>query len=491
MQTQCAKKLRFLGIALMVLASSMIASAQEPATGTWTKLTHQPTVQTDTALVLTDGTVMMHQYNSGTWWRLTPTLEGSYVNGTWTQLASMQSGYAPLYFASAVLPDGRVLVEGGEYNNLQGVETNLGDIYDPTTNTWTTVAPPSGWRTIGDSPAIVLPNGTFMMGQGGQPSRLQVLFNASTLTWSSTGTGKADGFSEEGFALVPNGDVLTVDTEDGTNSELYNPSTSVWSSAGSTIVVLPNSGGLGIVPEMGPLVQRPDGTVVAFGATTSTSVFNTANGTWTVGPSFPNGDDMADGPGAILPDGNILVYTSPGVFSGTGSFYEFTTSDTFVSAPNTGSGASLQSWEGRLLVLPTGQILYAAADGQSIDVELYTSPGKPNNAWRPSITGGPSTVTHGDSYTISGKQFNGFSAGAAYGDDAQMSTSFPLVVIRNTATKHFFFARTHNFSTMGIATGSTIVSASFDVPAGIETGPSTVYVVANGIPSAGKAITVN
>jgi len=200
---------------------------------------------------------------------------------------------------------------------------------------------------------------------------------------------------------------------------------------------------------------------------------------------------MADGPGAILPDGNILVYTSPGVFSGTGSFYEFTTGNTFVTAPNTLSGASLQSWEGRLLVLPTGQILYAAADGSTIDVELYTHAGTINSAWRPTITSVPSTVTHGNTYPLSGTQLNGLSAGAAYGDDAQMATSFPLVVIRNTASKHFFFARTHNFSTMGIATGSTIVSTSFDVPTGIETGPSTVYVVANGIPSAGKAITVN
>ncbi len=71
-----------------------------------------------------------------------------------------------------------------------------------------------------------------------------------------------------------------------------------------------------------------------------------------------------------------------------------------------------------------------------------------------------------------------------------MATNFPLVVIRNKATKHFFFARTTNFSTMGVATGNTIVSATFSVSTGTETGASTVYVVANGIPSAGKSITV-
>jgi hypothetical protein len=491
MQNQGVKMLRFLAIASLVLALSIIASAQDPAVGTWTKLAHQPTFETDTALLLTDGTVMMHQYNSTNWWRLTPTEEGSYVNGTWTQLASMQTGYQPLYFASAVLPDGRVLVEGGEYNNLNGDETNLGDIYDPTTNTWTKVNPPTGWNTIGDSPAVVLPNGTFMMGQGGQPSTQQVLFNASNLTWTAvTGAGKADGFSEEGFALVPNGDVLTVDTEHGTNSELYNPTTEKWASAGSTIVTLPNSGGLGIVPEMGPLVQRPDLSVVAFGATTNTSIFNTTAGTWTAGPTFPNGDDIADGPGAALPDGNILVYTSPGVFEGTGTFYEFTTANAFVEAPNTTSGAELESWEGRLLVLPTGQVMYCAADGQSIDVELYTPKGSPQAAWRPTISSVPSTVTRGSSYTISGTQLNGLTAGATYGDDAQMGSNFPLVVIRNNATKHFFFARTTGFSTMGIATGSATVSATFAVSTGTETGASMVYVVANGIPSAGKPTTV-
>jgi len=484
------KIFRTLGVAgAILLACAVIVNAQVPA-AKWTKLTHQPTFQTDTALLLTDGSVMMHVYNGTGWWKLTPTNTASYIGGTWTQLASMPTGYQPLYFASEVLPDGRVLVEGGEYNNLQGVETNKGAIYDPVANTWTNVNPPTGWSTIGDSPAVVLPNGTLMMGQGGQPSTKQVEFNATTLTWTAVGKSKADGFSEEGFALLPNGNVLTVDTEDGTNSETFNPTTATWSTAGSTIVELPNSGGLGIVPEMGPLLQRPDGTVVAFGATTHTSIYNTATGTWTQGPDYPNGDDMADAPGSVLPDGNVLVYTSPGVFGGTGTFYEFN-GTAFVAAPNTAKSNTLQSWQGRTLLLPTGQVLWAAADGNTIDVELYSSPGTVSAAWKPTITSVPTTVTHGNSYTISGTQLNGLTAGTTYGDDAQMATNFPLVAIQNHATKHIAFARTSGFSTMGIATGSTVVSATFAVPATIETGASTLFVVTNGILSAGKAITVN
>jgi hypothetical protein len=43
---------------------------------------------------------------------------------------------------------------------------------------------------------------------------------------------------------------------------------------------------------------------------------------------------------------------------------------------------------------------------------------------------------------------------------------------------------------MGVATGSTPVTTNFDVPANAEVGPSTLVVVANGIASAGIAVTV-
>jgi hypothetical protein len=485
------KLLRIVAIALTLLASSALASAQAPITSKWLKLKNPPTFLPDTALLLTDGTVMVHQYNSNKWWRLTPDITGSYVNGTWSALASMQSGYAPLYFASAVMADGRVLVEGGEYNNLQQDETNLGSIYDPTTNSWTPVNPPSGWKTIGDSPAVILPDGTFMMGQGGQPAKLQVEFNATTLTWTAVGTGKADGFSEEGFALLPDGNVLTVDCEDGTNSEIFNPTSNAWTSAGSTLQALPNSGGLGIVPEMGPLMQRPDGSVVAFGATVHTSIYSSTTGTWAKGPDFPNSDDIADGNASILPDGNILVYTSPGVFNGTGTFYEFSyPGNTYTAVSSTTSGTKLQSWQARQLLLPNGQILWDSADGSTKDLELYESKGAPNASWAPTITSVPKTLTRGSSYVVSGTQFNGLSAGTAYGDDGQMATNYPLVQLTNQATKHVFYARTHDHSTMGIATGSTTVSTTFDVPAAAETGVTALVVIANGIPSARVKVTI-
>ena len=75
------------------------------------------------------------------------------------------------------------------------------------------------------------------------------------------------------------------------------------------------------------------------------------------------------------------------------------------------------------------------------------------------------------------------SQASIYGDEGQSATNYPLVRITNIATGHVFYARTHNHSSMGVATGSLIVTTHFDVPAGIELGASQLVVVTNGIAS--------
>src|SRR5215467_15088500 len=115
-----------------------------------------------------------------------------------------------------------------------------------------------------------------------------------------------------------------------------------------------------------------------------------------------------------------------------------------------------------MVVLPhKGHILFT--DGSS-DVEVYVPTGPAKSAWVPAITSSPSTVTRGHAYTIKGKRFNGMTQGAAFGDDAQMATNFPLVRITNNATGHVFYARTHDHSSMAVAFYG-IVSTQFDVPA--------------------------
>jgi hypothetical protein len=483
---------------ILAIASALIISLSFPSSArcqSWQPLSHQPTFNANTALLLTDGTVMVQAYLTGNWWRLTPDNTGSYINGTWSQLASMPSGYGPLYYASAVLPDGRVVIEGGEYNlSLTVVETNLGAIYNPASNTWTSIAAPSGWNNIGDAQSVVLANGTFMLGNC--CSFLQALLNASNLTWTITGTGKADGNSEEGWELLPSGNTLVIDTSDrnssqDSNVELYNPSSGSWSSTGFTPVDLVNTQ---CSIEIGPAVLRPDGTVFAAGGIGNTAVYNPSSGIWSVGPTFPAGYGSPDAPGALLPDGNVLVQVSPFPSASNCSnppapslFYEFN-GTTLTAVPAPPHAPSDPSFVGRMLVLPTGQILWT---DQTTGVEIYTSSGTYNSSWEPSVSSFPSSVMAGSfNNVISGTQFNGLSQGAMYGDDAQAATNYPLVRITNNSTGHVFYAKTHNHSTMGVATGSANVSTQFDVPTHTETGASTLAVVANGIPSISVPITV-
>src|ERR1700723_2264656 len=109
------------------------------------QLTHQPPNGALVEFLLTDGTVMVQSYSESTWYKLTPDNTGSYVNGTWTQLASLPSGYQPLYFASAVLADGRAVITGGEYNFDSFAFSNKGAIYDPLKDTWSSLKHPKGW----------------------------------------------------------------------------------------------------------------------------------------------------------------------------------------------------------------------------------------------------------------------------------------------------------------------------------------------------------
>jgi hypothetical protein len=246
--------------------------------------------------------------------------------------------------------------------------------------------------------------------------------------------------------------------------------------------------------EVGPAVLRPDGTVFYTGASDCapghTAVYNSSTGKWIKGPDFANGDAANDAPAALEINGNVIVEASPfsPTFSAPAKFYEWNGSklNAFPAPPN---AVSTPSFFGHLMVLPNGQIMYT---DYSTDVEFLTSTGTFTSTWRPTITSVSAKLIHGaKNNPISGTRFNGLSQASAYGDDFQNATNYPLVRITNKATGHVFYCKTHGHSTMGVATGSKIVSTNFDVPMGIETGASMLVVVANGIPSTPVAVTVN
>ncbi len=485
--------------------------------GAWQTVTPAPASGLTNPLLLTDGTVVFLDYLNGSWYKLTPDIFGSYVNGAWSQIASLPAGYNPLYFASAVLPDGRAIIMGGEYNgnfSAGPVWTSLGAIYDPVANSWTSVSQPSGtgWTNtgpagscnggIGDAASVVLPNGTFMLGASCATPPLDALLNATTLGWSSTGV--PDSYQDQqGYTLLQSGKVLTIDVWNPPAAQQYDPGTGLWTTIASTPVSLVDPMACGNYA-IGPAVARPDGTVVVFGGNTGctasptdpTAIYTPSSNSWISGPNLPavcgsNGTtscNLASAPAVMLPNGNILFAANAGYLSAPTHFFEFTSANAINQvADDVNFASSSSAYYYNFLVLPNGQVL---ATDTSSSVEIYTPTGTANSAWAPAITSVASCVTPGGSYALSGTQLNGLSQGAASGEAVQGASNYPLVGIVNNATQHVFYARTSGHSTMSIAPGQA-GSTNFQVASATETGASTLYVVANGNSSVGVAITVS
>jgi hypothetical protein len=479
----------------LFLASAMCVAVSAGAAAQTTQLlVHPAPDQTFIGFVLTDGTVLVQGVQYTDWWKLTPDNTGSYVKGTWTQQASLPSGYAPLYFASAVLADGRLVIAGGEYNFGQFAFTDKSAVYDPVANAWAMLKPPDKWGFIGDSPSSMLPDGNFLLGRKFD-KRIAVL-NPATLTWSELNhPGKRDFNAEEGWTLLPNGTILTADVKAAPNAEFYDATAQKWTSTGATPVNLMGPPEVGKINyghnkvyyppgEIGPAILRPDGTVFATGATHAganaghTAIYtpgkNGGRGKWKAGPDFQPGDDAGDSFAALLPTGDVLVEAESGrlyVFDGK-----------TLTATKFSTGGPL-SGDGLLLVLPSGEILLGGT-------AVFRAHGKVDPAWAPTITSVPAQLTPGATYQVTGTQFNGLSQANDFGDEMQTATNYPLVRITNNSTGHVVYARTHDHSTMAVATGSTPVSTNFDVPASIETGPSKLVVVANGIASPAADVTI-
>ena len=464
------------------------------ATGTWTRLASTPLSQAGFMQLLTDGTVIVSEISTGKWFKLTPDVTGSYLHGTWSQIATMPTGYQPLYFGSGVLPDGRLMIEGGEYNKGSAVWTTLGAVYDPLANKWTSVAPPAGWSSIGDASATVLADGTYL--QSDCCSTKAALLNPTTMAWTATGAGKQGSSNdEESWTLLQDGTVLTVDCNNTVNlqaSEIFTPSTGKWTlgpnTANKTCDI--NSDGSGS-HENGPAILRYDGTVYAIGGTGHNDIYTVATKTWKAAPDSPNigGQlDSADGPAVLMPNGNMLIALSPGVFNAPTHMFEWNgTALTEVTAPP--HAASVPSYQNSFMLLPTGEVLLTDF---SSDIELFTPTNRtPVTGVAPAITSISAATLHpGSTFQLTAQRMNGLSEAVAYGDDAHGATNYPIVRITSTATGHVFYARTFAHSNRSISASET-GTTSFTVPAATPLGAAQIQLVANGIPSAAVAITIN
>ena len=507
-------------------ASPYLAEAQSDAYGSWVSKTSPFGV--DTALVLTDGSIVAQAYGKPTWWRLVPDSHGDYSNGTWTALPDMPAinhtyPYAPYDYCTAVLPDGRLIVTGGEYtydNSTPVVtttsETNEGTIWDWKTNTWTIIPPPfnagsttTHWSRIGDTSCVVNAQGQFMLNQQNANGRVAI-FDPTTNTYGPTLTpaGKLTDNSESGWTLLPDGSIFVTDVSSAaiSTSERYLPPYLAGNTNGTWVPAASASsiGRMSFSTEIGPQVLRYDGTVVVFGIQNGANsgkngyftppTTMTGTGSWTALAPFPNTPEaigVCDGVAALLPNGNVMVSASAGAcYQRSGHLFVVTPDNQLVevigpptiygTTPAASSTTGISSYYARMLVLPNGQLLFNT-DGKTI--WFYTPTGGPDPSWRPAVTTYSHRMTPGNTYTVGGTQFNGYSLGSTYGDDGEMASNYPVIRFTNQITGRVEYGRTHDHSTMAVRTLSLPVSTQVDIPSDLDPGAANMEVVANGIAS--------
>ena len=258
---------------------------------------------------------------------------GSFVNGVWAATGGLNN---PRRFStSAVLPDGRVFVIGGEYPS----DGNTAEIYNPATGVWT-LQDPFPKAKFGDDPIEVLspdathPDGQILCGYLSGPQTY--LFNPTAPAgsqWTATGTKLYnDQSDEESWVKLPDGSILSYDVFSSMNgmfqAQRYVPSMNQWVDASNLDPtnkpsILSDKQGTSGPPftgegsELGPGFLLPNGNVIIFGANGNTAYYNPTTNLWSAGPKEPiqflSTTQMVatDDPAAMLPNGDILICAVP------------------------------------------------------------------------------------------------------------------------------------------------------------------------------------
>ena len=406
---------------------------------------------------------------------------GSTVNFNHSYQVSACLGDVP----SMLLPGGNILV--GDLINQKAF------IYNVATDSWTQTgskvytdqSDEEGWAKMSDG--TVITSDLFRSKSTG--GSYAEKYNPTTGLWSSispsdgTALGTIPQLSSNalGSELGPimrlqDGRVFVIGATQHT--ALYNPATNTWS-AGPDIMGTLNGTLSPFGSDDAPAAEVPSGHVI-FGADAGASQFtssgNITSGSkviinipstailqvgWAVtGTGIPSGSTIVsvDSTSQITINNSATATTNGvsikfgGTFSGPTQLFDFNPANNTISPlAVTPVGANLGGgvYPKRFLTLPTGQILFSDASSQAW---IYTPDGTANPQSKPVIN---SIVYNGGGvFTLTGKQLNGQSAGAAYGDDDQMDTNYPIVRFAATdGSGNVFYAKTTNWSSLAVGGG--------------------------------------
>jgi large repetitive protein len=267
--------------------------------------------------------------------------------------------------AATLLPDGQVLVAGGMGNlaNLASAE-----LYNPATGRWhlTTPMHAAGYGTT----STLLPDGKVLVAGLGFGSTAEV-YDPAKRTWTDTGPMTASQFFGTA-TLLRDGKVLV--TGGGrAAAELYDPATNRWTATGPLRVtqISPTATllGDGEVLLAGGVTPGANGKALA-----TAELYNPGTGTWSLTESMDPGRGGATT--TLLPDGSVLE--AGGCSGACRGKHALSSAEVFVGGRWFPVGSMTQPRTAQTAtLLPGGNVLAAGGDNRpagtpTATAELYT-----------------------------------------------------------------------------------------------------------------------
>jgi hypothetical protein len=353
------------------------------------------------------------------------------------------------------LPDGRVLT----YDIFKSIPAGTGyaEIYDPVADLWTPISPADGTANgvlpVLSSVALGYELGGGLRLQDGRvlfigANGRTALYTPSTNTWAAgpdiigkiNGNSAAFGADDAPAAIMPNGHVLMVaDAGPAAFSSSGNltSGSNIITGIPSTALLSPDWGVTGTGIPSGAYITSVD---------SATQVHISANATATRSSALAWG-------GVFSPPTQIFDYDPS-----TGTIAPLSP-----AIPNANLNTN-PAYITRLLVLPTGQVLFSDSSTQ---LWVYTPDGASLPAARPVING--VNYRGGGVFTLTGRQINGQSAGSSYGDDVASDQNYPIIRLVNAAGG-VYYCRTSNWSSTAVGGGDTLQTVDFTLKPGTPAG---------------------
>jgi len=269
----------------------------------------------------------------------------------------------------------------------------------PATATGPAVAQFVGAATscFGDDPSILVPGGKILVGDLLGPQTY--LYSIADDAFTAAGTKVYnDSSDEEGWAVLPNGQILNYDlfqaiaTGNG-YAETYTPSTDLWTSIspadGTAKGTLPVLSDPQVGFELGPIIRLLDGRALVIGANQHTALYTPASNTWAPGPDMRGdlvgpGGTLAnavfgadDAPAAILPNGHVYLIADagPNPISADGRTKAGSASVKLHTTAGMQPGWSVAQADGKNTTIPPGTAIYSVDSPTSLTLGTFDSSG--------------------------------------------------------------------------------------------------------------------